>query len=145
MCTSACKILFEAIEDYWRNKSVLFNLSKLTLILSKVGRRWKWRLNSLYYTHSSIFTFLPFLFFLNRNLMLPLLDTKEEFFPAIFFKLPYSSLFAQSKMQSFAFLYFPFFALILFTFCITVPFFFPENGVEEKETKSWIILWLDGA
>ena len=40
-----CKYVY--IEHYikplhWRNKSALFNLSKLTIILSKVGRRWKW-------------------------------------------------------------------------------------------------------
>ena len=33
---------------HWRNKSVLFNLLKLSVSLSKVGRKWKWRLNIVF-------------------------------------------------------------------------------------------------
>ena len=46
---------------HWRNESVLFNLSKLWDTLSKVGRRWKWRLNCLYHRWNI------FLFYLNLS------------------------------------------------------------------------------
>ena len=52
-----CTLVWFIESLHWKNKSVLFNFSKLSVTLSKFGRRWKWRLKSLYH-NKSIFQIL---------------------------------------------------------------------------------------